>query len=286
MIVITGAGGKTGKAVVRALAAAGSEPVCALVRRAEQGSELAQVGAHKTLAGDILDPAFFQAAFQGARVVYHICPNMSPDEVQIAESAITAAYEAGVEHFVYHSVLHPQVEAMPHHWNKMRVEERLFASGLPFTILQPSAYMQNVLAYWDSIIQHGVYPIPYSIRARISVVALEDVAEAAARVMTRPGHIGATYELSGPEPLSQAETADILSTALGRRVVAQAVDRGEWEQRARAGGLRGYGLDTLLKMFEYYEKYGLTGSSNVLEWFLSRPPGTFHQFIERTVQGD
>ena len=58
-----------------------------------------------------------------------------------------AARRAGIRHLVYHSVLHPQVEAMPHHWQKMRVEEQLFAAGLPYTILQPAAYMQNVLAH-------------------------------------------------------------------------------------------------------------------------------------------
>ena len=64
-------------------------------------------------------------------------------------AAIRAAQSAGVERFVYHSVLHPQVEIMAHHWQKMRVEEQLFESGLSFTILQPAAYMQNVLAGWD-----------------------------------------------------------------------------------------------------------------------------------------
>jgi NAD(P)H dehydrogenase (quinone) len=285
MIIVTGASGKTGQAVIRALAKNSSEPVCALVRRVEQAHSLVESGAGKTLVGDLHDPAFLCAAFQGGRAVYHICPNMSPDEVQIAEYAITAAKSAGVELFVYHSVLHPQIEAMPHHWQKMLVEDRLFASGLPFTILQPSAYMQNVLAYWDSIVQQGIYPIPYTVEARISIVDLEDVAEAAARVLSQPGHTNAIYELAGPEALSQVEVAGIVAEALGHPVSAQAVDRGEWEQRARAGGMGAYALDTLLKMFVYYEKFGLPGSSNVLQWILGRAPGTFSQFVSRAIKG-
>jgi NAD(P)H dehydrogenase (quinone) len=286
MIVVTGAGGKTGKTVVKALLEAGSEPVCALVRRAEQQVDLKSSGAQISLAGDLLDPAFLREALQGARAVYHICPNMSPDEVQIAANAIAAAREGGVNHFVYHSVLHPQVEAMPHHWQKMRVEELLFASGLPYTILQPAAYMQNVLAYWESITRQGIYPVPYSVDARISIVDLEDVAAAAARVILEPGHAGAVYELAGPEPLSQVEVAEILARALNRPVIAQAVDREEWKHRTSSSGMGRYAQDTLLKMFAYYDSFGLVGNSHVLEWVLGRTPGSFRHFVDRTVKGE
>ena len=72
-----------------------------------------------------------------------------------------------MEHFVYHSVLHPQTEKMNHHWQKMRVEEMIFESGLPFTILQPAPYMQNLLAGWKSIVEDGVLRVPYSVDSEI-----------------------------------------------------------------------------------------------------------------------
>ena len=81
--------------------------------------------------------------------------------------AMEAARTAGVKRFVYHSVLHPQTEEMPHHWQKLRVEEEIFRGGLPFTILQPCAYMQNVVAYLDDIVMKGRYVVPYSIRGSI-----------------------------------------------------------------------------------------------------------------------
>jgi NAD(P)H dehydrogenase (quinone) len=286
MIVVTGASGKTGHAVVKALADSG-QSVRALARRAEQVDPLLSLGAKETLVGDMLDPTFFEHAFQGVQAVYHICPNMSPDEVTVAEYAIVAAKKGGVEHFVYHSVLHPQVEAMPHHWLKMRVEEKLFTAGQPFTILQPCAYMQNVLAYWPSITHEGIYPVPYAVSARISIVDLEDVAAVAARVVGDPGHYGAVYELAGPEPLSQSEVAEIIGRALGRTVTARAVDRGEWEKRARASEANQMNpntVDTLLKMFVYYENYGLTGSQNVLQWLLGRPPVCFSEFVNRNLR--
>jgi NAD(P)H dehydrogenase (quinone) len=227
------------------------------------------------------DRAMMEPAAHGVQAIYHICPNMNPDEVAIGEVVIAAARAAAVERLVYHSVLHPQTEAMPHHWNKLRVEEKLFESGQSYTILQPAAYMQNVLAYWDQIVEQGVYLTPYSVEARLSIVDLEDVAEVAAMVLTEGGHTGATYELAGPEALSQVEVAAILSQRLGRPVHAQVVPLDEWERKARASGTNDYAIETLLKMFRYYDRLGLCGNPNVLNRLLDRPATTFTAFIAR-----
>jgi uncharacterized protein YbjT (DUF2867 family) len=222
-------------------------------------------------------------AVAGVRAIYHICPNMSPDEVSIGQVTINAAQTAAVSHFVYHSVLHPQVEAMPHHWFKMRVEERLFEAGLAFTILQPAAYMQNLLAQWDKIVRHGVYPVPYAIESRLSLVDLGDVAAVAAMALTEPGHAGATYELVGEAALSQIEVSEVLARHLEREVCAQAVSLARWEEDALAAGLGAYQIETLLKMFRYYERYGFQGNSRVLSGLLEREPTTFAAFVQRTI---
>lgn len=284
MIVITGAGGKTGQALVRTLAARG-QAVRALVHSAHQFENIRALGAQEALAVDLRDPSSLFLAFQGARAVYLICPNMAPDEVEISRGVIQAARQNEVERLVYHSVLHPQVEAMPHHWAKMRVEELLFTSQLDFTILQPCAYMQNILGYWQSITQKGVYPVPYAVEARISVVDLDDVAEAATKVLCESEHAGAIYELAGPQPLSQAEMAAIAGEAIGRTVHALAVDRVEWARNVRASGMNEYAVETLLKMFVYYEQHGFTGCSRVLEDLLERPARRFREFIDQWIQG-
>jgi uncharacterized protein YbjT (DUF2867 family) len=281
MILVTGAAGKTGRAVIRALIAKG-EAVRALVHRPEQIQSVEALGAQQGVVGDMRLQVPMAQAAQGVQAVYHICPNVSPDEVAIGQVAIAAARSAGVKHFVYHSVLHPQVEAMPHHWQKLRVEEKLFESGLSYTILQPAAYMQNVLAHWDQIMGQGVYPVPYAVETRLSMVDLEDVAEAAAVVLTEPGHTGAVYELAGVEVLSQTEVATILSQQLERPVRAEAVSLETWERRARESGLGDYQVETLVKMFHYYERYGFWGNPRVLSWLLGRPPTTFAAFVERS----
>lgn len=283
MILVTGAAGKTGRAVIRALAAKG-KTVRALVHRPEQVRLVEEVGAQQVVVGDMRLQAPMDQATQGTRAIYHICPNVSPDEVSIGRTAVAAARSAGVEHFVYHSVLHPQVEAMPHHWLKMRVEEQLFHSGLSYTILQPAAYMQNVLAQWGHVLERGVYSVPYAVETRLGMVDLEDVAEAAAVVLTEPGHEGATYELAGPEALTQTEVAAILSQQLGRPVRAESVPLETWEKRARESGLGEYQVETLVKMFRYYDRHGFWGNPRVLGWLLGRPPSSFAAFVERVAR--
>jgi NAD(P)H dehydrogenase (quinone) len=283
MILVTGAAGKTGRAVARQLVSRG-QMVRALVHRREQVLPVEELGVQDVIVGELCSAATMERAARGVRAVYHICPNMSPDEVIIGEVSIAAARAADVACFVYHSVLHPQIAAMPHHWLKLRVEEMLFESGLAFTILQPAAYMQNLLAHWDRISEQGVYPVPYAIEARLSMVDLEDVAASAAAVLTQPGHSGATYELVGEEVLSQIEVAGVLSQQLRRPVSAHAVSLADWERGARAAGLGDYQVETLLKMFRYYERYGFWGNSRVLEGLLDRKPATLAAFVMRTMQ--
>lgn len=280
MILITGAAGKTGRTLIKALSKL--ESVCAFVHHEEHVSVVKSSGADKVIVGDMRDESAIRSAMQGARAVYHICPNMNPDEVGIGKLVIGEARKARVEHFVYHSVLHPQTERMNHHWQKMRVEEMLFESGLPFTILQPAPYMQNLSAGWKSIVEDGVLRVPYSVNSNFSFVDLEDVAKVACIVMTQPNHINATYELVGTSPMPHVEVAEILSRVLNRDVRAEREEISDW--RLRAGKMNEYAIENLVKMFEYYDEWGLAGNPNVLQWLLHREPTSVEMFIERTVK--
>ena len=280
MILITGAGGKTGRALIQSLS--GAETVYAFVHREEQGLVAKSLGAEKVVVGDLREEAAVRAALEGVRAVYHICPNMSPDEMAIGELVIEEAQKAGVEKFVYHSVLHPQTEKMMHHWQKLRVEEMIFESGLPFTILQPAPYMQNLLASWKGIVEEGILRIPYSIESKFSFVDLEDVAEAARFVLTDPGHLHATYELAGTTPISHIEVADVFSGALKREVRADKMELSDW--RLQAGKMSEYALENLTRMFEYYDRWGLVGNPNVLRWLLQREPVSVEKFLAKWLE--
>ena len=278
MILITGAAGKTGRTLTRALSKV--ESVCAFVHRAEHVSVAKALGAEKVIVGDMRDEPAIHSAMQGVRSIYHICPNMNPDEVAIGKLVIDEAWKARVEHFVYHSVLHPQAEKMNHHWQKLRVEEMIFESGLPFTILQPAPYMQNLLAGWKSIVDDGVLRVPYSVNSKFSFVDLEDIAAAAKVVFTELNHKNAVYELVGTLPMSHVEVAEIFGGVLNREVRAEKEETRGW--RLHAKGLSEYAIENLMRMFEYYDQWGLVGNPNVMRWVLKREPTSFQNFVERT----
>ena len=282
MVLVTGASGKTGQAIVAALARAGA-PTRALVRRPSQVAVLTSLGANEVIEADMRRAADVRRAVENMHAVYHICPNVNPDEVEIGRGVLAAAKVAHVDHLVLHSVLHPQTERMSHHWNKLRVEEALFESGLDFTIIQPAAYMQNLLSGWKLIAEAGILRNPYPAETRLSLVDLGDVADAAAIVLTERGHTGATYELTGTPPLTPTQVAEILGGALGRPVVAEAEPLAAWEARAVAAGLSPDQRAMLAMMFDYYARWGLTGNPNTLRWLLGREPTTLAEFAQRST---
>ncbi len=279
-ILVTGAAGKTGRALVRRFAGEGLD-VRAMVFHPQQVDEMLSLGAQAALTGDLLEPADLSRAVDGVQSVYHVCPNVHPRELRIGEAIIAAARSGGVQRFIFHSVLYPDIEAMPHHWLKFQVEQKLKESGLGFTILQPCAYMQNVLAQLPDIRANGKLEVPYDVEAELSVVDLRDVAAAAATVLTQSGHVGKSYELCGPEAISHSRMAEVFAASLGRPVEAVAIDRMDWEAGGRAAGLGGDAIDVLLKMFRWYDRSGFAGSAADLELLLGRSPTSFAEFERR-----
>ena len=283
MILVTGAGGKTGRAVISALVKR-NHSVRALFHREDQVALVKSLGAKDALVGDMRSRDTLETAVAGAESVYHICPNVDPDELLLGKSMVASAASAKVGRFVFHSVLHPQIESMPHHWMKMRVEEVLLSSGLDFSILQPGPYMQNLQGQLSDILERDTYSVPYSSNAPMSLVDLEDAAEAAASVLTDPTHAGATYELVGPEILTPNQMAEILSHHLNREVRAAQIPLEKWRQHAQSAGLGGYQLETLEKMFAYYDRSGLWGNPLTLKTLLGRQPTSFGEYLKRTIR--
>jgi NAD(P)H dehydrogenase (quinone) len=123
--------------------------------------------------------------------------------------------------------------------------------------------------------------VPYPVETRLSLVDLEDIAEAAAAVLTNSSHSGATYELVGTPPMSQIEVAETFGTALKKTIRAETETIESWEHRARTAGMDDYSRETLIKMFGAYARDGLTGNPNVLGWLLGRPPTSLTDFAVR-----
>ncbi|MBN8507828.1 MAG: NmrA family NAD(P)-binding protein [Burkholderiales bacterium] len=280
MIVVTGAGGLTGLAVLRALARRGGA-ARAFVHRDAVATVARSAGAGEVVVGDLRERADCRRALAGARRLYHIAPRMSDAEVEIGHALIEAGRSAGLAHFVFHSVVHAQCDAMGHHRDKRLVELALIESGLPYTLMQPTMYMQNLLPAWETIRGRGLYRLPYSEQARMSLVDLGDVAEAAAAVLTEPGWDGAAFELCSGDRLTRVEMAAVIAGVLGRPVRAERCPLDEW-QVAAAGSRTPFQLERVAAMFAHYDRFGLPGgNARVLRMMLGREPTRFDAFVRR-----
>ncbi|MCP4419012.1 MAG: NmrA family NAD(P)-binding protein [Chloroflexi bacterium] len=282
MILVTGAAGKTGLAVLSALQKRGVK-ARAFVRNDGQILAARKAGAAEVVVGDMLDAAVWRLATTAVTAIYHICPNMHPQEVRLGQLLVAAARNASNCHIVYHSVLHPHIREMSHHWEKLKVEKILFDSGLKFTIVQPTAYMQNLLAYWPTIVNEGIFSVPYPAETRLSLVDLQDVAAVAAKLLTEPGHNYATYELVGTEPLSQTAVADTFSQILQRPVEVHSIPLKTWKVQARNNNMTDENIKVIASMFNYYARYGMAGSPQVLRFLLGYEPASLATFIKRAT---
>lgn len=318
MILVTSAAGGVGRPLVRGLQTRGLD-VRAFVKSEIQAADARSDGAAEVVVGDLRAPQDLQRAMQGATQVYHAAPTQIIDEMPIAATLIAAAPKHRIDHFVFHSVIHPDIAALPHHHAKLLVEVALRDSGLPVTILRPSHYMQNYLEVWNFICA-GAMPYPVSASSKMGVVDVEDVSEAAVRVLADPtAHIGNTYDLSAQE-LDRNEMAQIWSDVLGHRVVAMRlppeamtsplaasgvlgeivfrslastklraprhVARGIRESR-NPRGMRSWPPEArrcYAQMMAYYDKNGLPpGDMSHLASLLGRKPTTYDQFARRVA---
>ncbi|MGB7362978.1 MAG: NmrA family NAD(P)-binding protein [Rhodococcus sp. (in: high G+C Gram-positive bacteria)] len=218
MITVTSAAGGIGRLLVRQLAAQNA-PIRAVVKNESQAATTRRDGATDVVVGDLRVADTLDRALAGADVLYHAAPTQIIDERPIVEHLIASAPANGLQHIVFHSVIHPHLHELTHHEQKEVAEGLLRESGIPITVLRPSHYMQNYLEVWE-LLQAGVMPYPVSPESVMGVVDLADVAEAAANILIDPSpHTGRTYDLSTVE-LTRHEMAQIWSRVLGHPVTA------------------------------------------------------------------
>ena len=280
MILVTGAAGITGLAVLRALARRGAS-ARAFVHRESARPAVRAAGASEVVVGDLMEPSDRRRALQGVERLYHIAPRMSEAEIPLGLGLIEAGREAGLGHFVFHSLVHAQCDAMGHHRDKRIVERELIESGLRYTLMQPTMYMQNLLQAWDEVRGQGVYRLPYSEYARMSLVDLEDVAEAAATVLTTPGWDGGAFELCSGDRLTRVEMTAAIARVLGCAVRAESFSIEDWKPVALRTRTP-FQVERVAAMYGHYHRHGLPGgNARVLRMMLGREPARFEAYVRR-----
>jgi uncharacterized protein YbjT (DUF2867 family) len=317
MILVTAAAGRTGRSLIPALVRRG-HPVRAFdIAPAVAG--LRELGAAETVAGDMLDPAAVEAAVAGVEAVIHIGPPMHPREAEMGHAVVSAARRAGVAHLVQFSVTHPQLEPLLNHQSKLAVERMVLLSRIPFTILQPMHYMQNIDV--RRVVERGVLTQPFDLDTPLQHVDLDDVTEVAALVVTDARHHYATYELCGSDYRSARQLAAVIQAVSGCSVVPEQVpvaaafmagsppegpgslSGGPGAPPVGGGSALGapasppvgpgalpseeddWRRDAMVRLFDHYGRYGITGNPNVLGWLLGRPPTSFEEYVRRSLAG-
>lgn len=216
MIFVTGATGTVGSRLVELLKAEGARTRVG-VRSPEKarGLEAPNVA---VVPFDFEKPEGFDAAFEGVERLFLVTP-FAPNQVELAARAVDAAKRAGVKHIVKLSAIGCDMEPgiQLGRWHRAQ-EKYIEASGLDYTFLRPNNFMDNFVTYAGMTIKgNSAIFMPLG-NGAVSYIDARDIAAVAAAALTRDGHAGKAYTLTGPVALTLHEVASALGKALRRQV--------------------------------------------------------------------
>ncbi|MDA3650131.1 SDR family oxidoreductase [Saccharopolyspora indica] len=244
-VLVTGATGTVGSALVPALRARGAT-VRAMTR--DPGRAIAGV---ENVVADLQDPASVTAALTGVDAAFLNSPS-APDAAALQIRFADLARDAGVHRLVLLSQYAARTDSPVRflRWHA-EVEAHVQGLGLDHTVLRPNLYLQALLGFAGTMAQ-GWFAAPIG-DAAISAIDTRDIAESAAAVLTNAGHTGRTYTLTGPRAVTHAQIADALSAATGRTIAFRDAPADQFTA-ALAGVLPQWQLDGLVEDYAHYAR--------------------------------
>ena len=217
-ILVTGATGNVGAEVARLLIEKGREqgfPVRIAVRNVQKAK--AKFGEDANIEYVSLDfdkPETYQAAFEGVKGMFLMRPPAVADASKI-NAAVDAAKAAGVQEVAFLSLQGVERNPLLPH---ARTEKYLKSTGLTYTFLRASFFMQNLdTTHREDIAEYGEIFVPAG-RGKTSFIDVRDIAAVAVKALTEAGHENRAYELTGTDALDYFQVADIFTDVLGKRV--------------------------------------------------------------------
>jgi uncharacterized protein YbjT (DUF2867 family) len=275
MILITGASGSVGKAVL--LEAIRKESKVRAMFRSKQEAAKAPSGCESVLA-DYADKQSLRNALQGITFVFVVCSPI-PQLVELESNVLDACEQSGVKHVVLSSALGAgdYSKSFPS-WHR-KVEDKLKTSGMTYTILRPNGFLQNIVAYnAPSIRAQGAFYAAMG-DAKVSYLDVGDIAVVAAKALQGGTHSGKTYELNGPEAISNQELATRISRVTGRTVNFVDIPESAQRQAMLGAGMPDWQVTALLELQQYYQQGGGAKTDGLLQSLIERAPVTLDQYL-------
>jgi uncharacterized protein YbjT (DUF2867 family) len=251
-VLVIGGTGTVGGATVRRLVRAGVDTRVMTSSPTKLGSLPEAV---EGVLGDLASPTSLESAMREVERVFLVTP-LHPREADLGRTAVLAAARVAVRHLVFLSVYGLEAAPhIPHFGSKAEIESSIREAGLPHTVLRANTFYQNDLAFRDSLMTDGVYPLPLGSMG-VSRVDVRDIADAAAAALTRPDHPGGRFPVVGPEPWTGQRVAEVWGRVLERQVHYAGDDLDAWELRV-ADRFPGWLASNLRVMFEFFQSHGL-----------------------------
>lgn len=277
VILVTGATGNIGGAVVSRLSS-GGQRVRALVHTTPRADDLRGYDC-EIAVGDYRDEGAMRAALHGVERLLLVAPlteDLAERELAVLQAVQDAAPGAHVAKIAVAGVdTDRPSRILDQH---RRVVRYLRDTGLPVTVLAPTSFMQNLLRAAGTVQEQGVLAFPAG-SARISHVDVRDVAAVAAHVLTSDGHDGATYTITGPQALTYDEVAAALSRVLGRQVRYVDVPPEQAGEAMRASGQPDWNVTALLELYASYREGAGDLVTEQVRRATGQPARTLEQFL-------
>jgi NAD(P)H dehydrogenase (quinone) len=283
-LVVTGATGRLGRLVVEALLERGVAPseIIATGRDIKKINDLADRGVTVRQA-DFDEPDGLAAAFAGGDKLLLVSTNAVGQRFAGHRAAIDAARAAGVSLVAYTSITRADTSGVKLAVEHRETEQYLRDSGIPFTFLRNSWYLENYTSGLAGYLEQGGVAGSAD-DGRVSAASLADYAEAAAAVLATEGHAGAVYELGGDEAFTLAELAAQIGAASGREITYTDMPAQQFAELLTSVGLpKGY-AEVLADADQGLGRGELFTDSGDLRRLIGRPTTTLSEAIAAALR--
>ena len=271
-ILVIGATGNVGRPLVSLLAEHG-EPVRAATRHPETYSGPPGV---EPVEFDYARPETWAAALDGAGRLFLLSQGASHEPDQEMIPLLDQAKAAGVSYVVLMTAMGVDQSER----GLRRVELHLMASGMDYTILRPTWFMQNFTGYMgDMIKQQGGLYLPTG-DGKNSLIDTRDIGAVAAAAFVEDGHAGKEYTLTSSDSLSYAEAMAVLSDVAGRTIPFVAITQDDARQGMTAAGMPAEDINLILFLYDGIRQGWYAPTAPDVADVLGRPPISFRQFAE------